>query len=171
MNRPRLAPALLALALFAPAAPAAEDKARETFEGLKRRLPGVVAEWAKKSGRWDPKREAGVELVRRVAVRPRIRLIRQRHFEYRDGLGSSHLLQGRDGGPTHLLPHIPHRASNDLEAQLAQERVVIPALLRGPSEIIRDRLVCLPKLQIRPHTQFQGIDIPASLVEMGGEDS
>ena len=99
------------------------------------------------------------------------RLIRQRHFEYRDGLGSSHVLQGRDGGPTHLLPHIPHRASNDLEAQLAQERVVIPALLRGPSEIIRDRLVCLPKLQIRPHTQFQGIDIPASLVEMGGEDS
>jgi hypothetical protein len=68
MNRPRLAPALLALALFAPAAGAAEDKARETFEGLKRRLPGVVTEWATKSGRWDPKREAKVELVRRVAA-------------------------------------------------------------------------------------------------------
>jgi hypothetical protein len=69
MNRPPLAPALLALALFAPAAPAADDtKAKETFEGLKRRLPGVVAEWAKKSGRWDPKREAVVELVRRLAA-------------------------------------------------------------------------------------------------------
>ena len=69
MNRPRYAPALLALALFAQAAPAADDtKARETFEGLKRRLPGVVTEWATKSGRWDPKREAVVELIRRVAA-------------------------------------------------------------------------------------------------------
>ena len=68
MNRPCIAAALLALALFAPATPAAEDKARETFEALKRRLPGVVTEWAKKSGRWDPKREAVVELVRRVAA-------------------------------------------------------------------------------------------------------
>ena len=69
MNRPRFAPALLTLALFAPAAPAADDtKARETFAALKQRLPGVVTEWAKKSGRWDPKREASVELVRRVAA-------------------------------------------------------------------------------------------------------
>jgi len=69
MNRPRFAPALLTLALFAPAAPAADDtKARETFAALKQRLPGVVTEWAKKSGRWDPKREAVVELVRRVAA-------------------------------------------------------------------------------------------------------
>jgi hypothetical protein len=67
MNRPRFAPALLALALFASAAPAADDpKARETFAALKKRLPGVVTEWAKKSGRWDPKREANVELVRRI---------------------------------------------------------------------------------------------------------
>ena len=69
MNRPRFAPALLTLALFAPAAPAADDtQARETFAALKQRLPGVVTEWAKKSGRWDPKREAVVELVRRVAA-------------------------------------------------------------------------------------------------------
>jgi hypothetical protein len=69
MHRTRIAMALLALALFASAAPAADDtKARETFEGLKKRLPEVVTEWAKKSGRWDPKREAAVELVRRVAT-------------------------------------------------------------------------------------------------------
>ncbi len=69
MNRPRIVPALLALALFAPAAPAADGtKARETFEALKRRLPGGVTEWATKSGRWDPKREATVALVRRVAA-------------------------------------------------------------------------------------------------------
>ena len=69
MNRPRMALALLALALCASAAPAADDrKAQETFEALKKRLPGVVTEWAKKSGRWDPKREAAVELMRRVAA-------------------------------------------------------------------------------------------------------
>ena len=69
MNRPRMAPALLALALCASAAPAADErKAQETFEALKKRLPGVVTEWAKKSGRWDPKREPTVELVRRVAA-------------------------------------------------------------------------------------------------------
>jgi hypothetical protein len=64
-----MAPALLALALCAAAAPAADDrKAQETFAALKKRLPGVVTEWAKKSGRWDPKREAAVELMRRVAA-------------------------------------------------------------------------------------------------------
>jgi hypothetical protein len=76
MNRPRNAPALLALALCAsaattpaPAAPVPDERqARETFEALKKRLPGVVAEWARKSGRWDPKREPSVELVRRVAA-------------------------------------------------------------------------------------------------------
>ena len=69
MSRPRIAPALLALALFASSAVAADDtKARETFEALKRRLPGVVTEWATKSGRWDPKREGKVELARRVAA-------------------------------------------------------------------------------------------------------
>ena len=69
MNRPPTTSALLALALFGPAAKAADDpKAQETFAALKQRLPGVVTEWAKKSGRWDPKREAVVELVRRVAA-------------------------------------------------------------------------------------------------------
>jgi hypothetical protein len=65
MNRPCIAAALLALAL---AAPADDEKARETFTALKKRLPEVVTEWAKKSGRWDPKREATVELVRRFAA-------------------------------------------------------------------------------------------------------
>ena len=72
MNRPRNAAALLALALCASAATAAplpdERQAQETFAALKKRLPEVVTEWAKKSGRWDPKREAVVELVRRVAA-------------------------------------------------------------------------------------------------------
>jgi hypothetical protein len=85
MSRPRIALALLALALFAPVAPAADDaKARETFEALKRRLPGVVTEWATKSGRWDPKREAAVQLVRRVAAdRAKVVIL----FKGLDGMG------------------------------------------------------------------------------------
>jgi hypothetical protein len=82
MNRPPTTSALLALALFGPAAKAADDpKAQETFAALKQRLPGVVTEWAKKSGRWDPKREASVELVRRVAADDDIVTIYLRYYD------------------------------------------------------------------------------------------
>jgi hypothetical protein len=64
-----LAACLLLLPSPARAAAAPGDaKARETFAALKRRLPGVVTEWATKSGHWDPKREATVALARRVAA-------------------------------------------------------------------------------------------------------
>ena len=76
--------ALAALALCAPAAAADDRSARETFDALKQRLPGVVTEWAKKSGRWDPKREAKVELVRRVAAdEAKVTLV----FKGLDGMG------------------------------------------------------------------------------------
>ena len=71
MNRSTTLAALTALLILAPARAAQgpyERKALETFVALEKRLPGVVTEWAKKSGRWDPKREAVVELVRRVAA-------------------------------------------------------------------------------------------------------